>query len=227
MLSKKLEEKIEKTDVLTRGDFDKIKEVDILTDFDKTMIKEQSAYVQIFSYINYLFKQHSYRDLKNVGIEILHYGISKDIKNFFSLFKGCPIEVIDKSTNELRQKDEWFNFIDGLNPEKIGIVSQNNKRFIEKYLNKIKLPYKIKVKRANIPEIKNGIYTGNAKIYVNNNNLVNFVKGKDYICGRYEKKILENHGDLNFEKVASGLYICYKRKVFLGWTKKKQLELVK
>lgn len=224
---KELEEKIEKADVLTRGDFDKIKEVDILTDFDRTMIKEQSAYIQINAYRSYL---HGYKKIGFIMTSIKghnNYKKTGDVSFFYSLFEGCPVKVIDQSTERLRQKDEWLEFIDRLNPEKIGIVSQNNKRFIEKYLNKIKLPYEIKVERANIPEIKNGIYTGNAKVYVNNRSLINFIEGKDYICGKYEKKILENHRNLNFEKVASGLYICYKRKVFLGWTKKKQLGLVK
>ena len=45
---------------------------------------------------------------------------------------------------------------------------------------------------ANKPEVEGGIYTGDAQIFVNNNNLETIVESKEYICGRNEKKILES-----------------------------------
>ncbi len=211
MLSKELEEKIEEAGILT--DFDKIEDMDMLTDFDGTMIIERSPYIQTFNYISYLWEQHSYKNLRKVIIKILRYEISKDIRNFFYLFEECPIEVIDKSTDKLRQNDEWLNVIERLKPEKIGIVSRNNRGFIKRYLDTKELSDKVKIIVANVPEIKNGIYTGNVKLYVNNGNIRDIIGKKEYICGKEEMKILKNF-EMFSKNLKRGLYICSKKRIF-------------
>jgi hypothetical protein len=212
---------------MLKGLEEKIKEVNVLTDFDETMIENQSHYTQIYIY------------LKTKNFYAIHFGSkllwrlikykkTGDLSFFYSIFEGCPVEVLDKTVKKLKQNEEWNNLIEKLKPEKIGIVSRNNQRIILNYLTNLKeKPAEIIITAANVPETKDGFYTGRVKLNVKNENLIDFVKKKEYICSEEEKKILENYEDINFEKVTSGLYIFYKPKIFLGWTNKRQLELVK
>ncbi len=193
-----------------------IEKVDILTDFDEVMIKGQSPYVQIFAYFLHLDNHDRISLIKRLVKSHKDYKKDKDVSTFYSILAGCPVEVIDKTVSKYKQNKRWDKVINKLNLGKVGVISRNNDRIIVRYLNLKKLEesfIETRVIAANNPEIKDDIYTGNVELIVNNDNLVDFVKEKDYICGREEKEILENSG-INSIKIDNGLYICTKQKIF-------------
>ena len=146
------------------------------------------------------------------------YKESGNVSIFYSLFAGCPVEVLDKTVEKYNQNKYWDELIDKENFRKIGIISRNNYRIILKYLNLNSEKFKeqnseINIVATNKPEIENNVYIGNVKLIVNNSDLVDYVKEKDYICSSDEKKILENSG-IHSIKIGNGLYICRKRRYF-------------
>jgi len=206
-----------------------IEEVDILTDFDNTMIKEQSFYKQILAYFLYL---NNFDRLSFLGKLIKNYGKcrTKDVHFFYSMFAGCPVEVVDKTVYKCTQNMYWDELIDKLGVGSIGIVSRSNQRLISKYLNlKFEEQYiEMNIVAANKPEIKDNVYTGDVKLIVTNDNLIDFVREKDYICGREEKKILESFGDSGIYIIDIGhsLYISTKRKFFFNKSLKNREMLI-
>lgn len=193
---------------------EKIEDADILTDFDGTMIREESQYLEILAY--FLFRDHNHiKFVKEVAKEYLDYKRTKNVSGFYSLFKGCPVEVLDKVARKLSQKEEWDELIEKEKPEKVGVLSRNNWRIISEYLSQLNYPSsKINIAVANIPEIENGIYTGKSKISVGNENLAFLIGKKEYICKEEEKRIIEKSDDFNCKRLKGGLYICKKRKIF-------------
>ncbi|MCK5043872.1 hypothetical protein KAR52_02635 [Candidatus Pacearchaeota archaeon] len=192
----------------------RINEVDILTDFDGTMIKEESQYLQIYAYLSYSMGNNCLNLIKKVAKGYKDYKKNKDVSVFYSVLKGCPTNVLDDVVFRCKQNEKWNRLLAELKPQKVGVVSRNNNKFILKYLDLQKnQSWKINIIAANKPEIENEIYTGKAEIIVNNNNLIEFVRKKDYICGRDEIKILENFG-IHYKKTNTGLYICSKNKIF-------------
>lgn len=193
----------------------KIEKVDFLTDFDRCMIKEESPSKQVFAYFLYLHGCIRMNFIKESIEKYRDYKKNGDVRIFYSLFSGCPVEIIDKTVDRYKQNRKWNRLVEKL---KIGIVSRNSYGIISKYLNLNSKKLKeqnseINIVAANNPEIKNNVYTGNVELIVNNCDLVSYVKEKDYICGDDEKKILENSG-IHFMKMGNGLYICSKKKVF-------------
>ena len=150
------------------------------------------------------------------------YNVTKDVGIFYSLLKGCPVEVLNEIVNKFHKNKGWDLLIEELGHPKVGIVSRNHLKIITDYLDKFEQPTEIDVIAANMPETKNGIYTGKVKIIVDNKNLESFVRKKDYIC-REERKLFNY--EFTSKKVGHGLWICSKRKIFeiLQWKKKKSL----
>jgi len=199
---------------------DNIKESDILTDFDEVVINGQSVYRQLFAYFLYL---NDYGRMNFTGELIKNYMNYKkggNISAFYSIFAGCPVEVVDKTVGKNRQNERWNNLINKLKLKKPGIVSRNSFRIISRDLDSgrfDKNDFKIKIVAANEPEIVNDVYTGEVNLIVTNNNLIDFVREKDYIHGEDEKKILESFGDsgIHIIDVGHGLYIGTKQKYFI------------
>ena len=198
---------------LPKGIEDKIEDVDILTDFDGTMIKEESQYMEVVAY--FFCKPHEHiKFTKEVLSAYQDYKKNDNVQAFYSLFKGCPVEVLDKVTQWISQNKKWNKLIESLHPKKVGIVSRNNQRLILKYLNRLDYqPSQISLIAANIPEISGESYTGNTEIIVDNKNLIDFIRKRDFICDFEEKDILEKLG-VYPKKINSGLYICERRKIF-------------
>ena len=189
---------------------DRIAEVDLLTDFDGTMIREESEYMEILAY--FLRNPHHARFLKEVAKEYVDYKKTKEVAGFFSLFRGCPIEVLDSLVGKIHQNEEWNEAVEKLGTENIGVLSRNNERIISKYIEQLNLPYtKVILAAANRPEIREGVYTGGAQIIVNNQTLASCIGEKEYICGEEEKRIIERE-DMDCKKLKGRLYICKKRR---------------
>ena len=149
----------------------KIEDVDVLTDFDGTMIKEQSQYLEILAYFFFRNQKHI-RFAKEVAKEYVDYKRNSNIKGFYSLFRGCPVEILDKIIKRLYQDEAWNELVEKLKPKKIGVISRNNNRIISEYIQQLNYPLtKVNLVAANNPEIKNGVYTGEAQIVIDNNNL--------------------------------------------------------
>ena len=198
----------------------RIKSVDVLSDFDKTMIRKESAYRELFAYFSHLPCDKRVGLLRKL-IKNFHDCRKRDLVFFYSLFRGCPVEVIDKTVDKNRQNKNWDELIDKENFKEIGIVSQNNQGIILEYLNLKKSEeqhVKVKMVAANEPEIVDGIYTGKVTLNVTRNNLIDFVREKDFIHGIYEKRILESFGDsgIHIIDVGYGLYIATKQKYFIN-----------
>ena len=198
----------------------RIKNVDVLSDFDKTMIRKESAYRELFAYFSYLPCDKRVGLLRRL-VKNFQNCKKRDLVFFYSLFKGCPIEVIDKTVDRNRQNENWDELIDKENFGEIGTVSQNNYRIISGYLNLKKSEeqhIKVKMVAANEPEIVDGIYTGKVTLNVTKNNLIDFVREKDFIHGVYEKRILESFEDsgIHIINVGYGLYIATKQKYFIN-----------
>lgn len=175
----------------------KICSVDILTDFDEVMIKEQSMYMQLHAYFSFL----SLRGKCNFSGKLIkaykNYKRTRDVSCVYSLFAGCPVEIIEEIVPRIKQNSRWSNLIQKLNVKRVGIISRNSVRIISKYLNFAKESFRdidLRIVVTNEPEIERGIYTGRVKLFVNNDNLKDFVYDKGYICGKDEKRILESQG---------------------------------
>ena len=191
----------------------KIEEVDVLTDFDGTMIKEQSQYIEILAYFFFRNQKHI-RFAKEVAKEYVDYKRNSNIQGFYSLFRGCPVEILDKIVKRLYQDGAWNELVEKLKPKKIGVVSRNNNRIISEYIQQLNYPLtKVNLVAANNPEIKNGVYTGEAQIVIDNNNLAEFIGKKEYICREEEKRIVEKSG-IDCKRLKGGLYICKRGKIF-------------
>lgn len=199
MISKSIEERIE--------------DVDVLTDFDGTMIKEQSQYLEVLAYFFFRNQKHI-RFAKEVAKEYVDYKKNSNIRGFYSLFKGCPVETLDKIVKRLDQDEAWNELVEKLKPKKIGVISRNNNRIISEYIQQLNYPSsRISITAANIPEIKNGVYTGEAEIIIDNNNLADFIGKREYICREEEKRIVEKSG-IDCKRLKGGLYICKRGKIF-------------
>jgi hypothetical protein len=192
----------------------KVREVDILTDFDGTMIKEESQYLQVYAYLLYSLGNNCSDLIKKVFRGYRDYKKNKDVSVFYSVLKGCPVNILDDIVFKCKKNEKWEKLLVKLKPQKIGIVSRNNNKFILKYLDTQKnQSWTINITAANKPEIKDEIYTSKVEIIVDDSNLIDFVREKDYICGKDEIKILENFG-VYPKKTDTGLYICSKEKIF-------------
>ncbi len=199
--------------MLNLEQIERIKNVDILTDFDKTLIKEQTPYLEVLSY--YSFLQGFGKKLNFAGKLIkkyLEYKIGRHVSSFYSLFKGCPVEVCEKVTDRFHDNQWWESVIEDFGNPKVGIVSRNNFKIISSFLQNSSNHENVNLVSANIPEIEKGVYTGNVEVLVDSNNLKDFVSEKDYICGRDEKKFLGE--GIASKKLGHGLWICAKRKCF-------------
>lgn len=198
---------------------DKLKEdigrVDILSDFDEVMVKGQNAYREVFAYFLYLPILEKIKFMEKARRKYFEYMKTGNVRTFYEMFEGCPVEVVDKVVPNFKQNEKWYRLAEGL---KVGVVSRNNRRLILKYIISHlsefeKQHIKADIIATNEPEIAGNVYTGNVEIKVNNNNLIDFVREKDYICGDDEKRILEHFG-VNSLKAGDGLYICSKQKSF-------------
>lgn len=209
------EEQFTRTAILERTLINRgteIEDSDILTDFDGTMIKEESEYMEILAY--FLKNSHHATFLKDVIKEYIDYKKTQDVSQFYSLFKGCPVEILDNIVKHVHQDEEWNELIEKIGVKKVGIISRNNGRVISKYLDRLNFPYaEINLVAANNPEIKDGIYTGKVEMIVDNKNLADFIGKKEYICKAEEKRIIEKSG-IDCKRLKGGLYICKKRKLF-------------
>ena len=191
----------------------KIEDVDVLTDFDGTMIKEQSQYLEVLAYFFFRNQKHI-QFAKEVIKEYVDYKRNSNVQGFYSLFRGCPVEILDKIVKRLYQDEAWNGLVENLKPKKIGVISRNNKRIISEYLKQLNYPStKINLVAANNPEIKDGVYTGEAQIIIDNNNLAEFIGKREYICREEEKRIVEKSG-IDCKRFKGGLYICKRRKIF-------------
>lgn len=197
--------------MLTEKIKSEIEKVDVLTDFDETMILENSPCNQLLTYFLYLKGSNRINLIKRFIEKYPDYRKDK-LLTFYSLLAGCPIELLENSVCNYNQNIRWNVFVGNSN---IGIVSRNNSKLIMEYLKGINkdFPINAKVVAANMPEIENGSYTGRVELIVDNHNLVDYVRQKEYICGNAEKNILAGYG-LYFLKIGKGLYSCTNRKIF-------------
>ncbi len=179
--------------------------VDILTDFDEVMINGHSKYKQIFARLLCLSVTDNIKFIEKVKENHIKYMETGDVRFFYELFEGCPVEELDKVANRLRKNKRWHRLFNG---KKVGIVSRNNRRIISKYLSLNSID--VDIVAANEPEIIGEVYTGKVELVVNNNNLIDFVERKDYICGDEEREILDGFGigSINLDK---GIYLCSKK----------------
>ncbi len=190
----------------------KIGEAEILSDFDKTEISEESAYSEVFAYLR---NRPDISLLKNIISTYVRYKRTGDVKDFYSLFHGCPVEVLDQIALKLHQRQEWEELMQKERIKKVGIVSRNNKRIIQKFIENPKHPgLELSIVAANIPEIKDGIYTGKVEVIVNNENLSTFISDKGYICRNEERRIVEKDEGIRSESKRNGFYICWRKKIF-------------
>lgn len=189
-----------------------IKDTDILSDFDGTMVKGGTQYKEILFY--FLSHECPFKFFKEITRTYSQYKKSKNPIEFYKLFEGCPVEILDKIAESIQQNHEWNKLISKLKPKQVGIISRNSERLISRYLDLNRyLSPQTRLIMANIPEVKNNTYTGNADILVDFNTLIKITNKKPYICGREEKKALEKMG-IYAKRASNGLYICERTKFF-------------
>ncbi|MEK6827640.1 MAG: haloacid dehalogenase-like hydrolase, partial [Nanoarchaeota archaeon] len=185
-------------------------EIELRSDFDGTMIEKESIPLEVLAYFFWKPKNKF-----SFALEIIkEYEIYKktgNIEKVYSLFRGCPVEILENITPKLYLNDRWIKLVERLGLQEMALVSRNIKSFITKFVREQSLPVKIGSIIANSPEIENGVYTGRVIPRVSNANLANLVKKGIYICGEDEKRILERAG-LHPKKVKEkGLFIYEKR----------------
>jgi hypothetical protein len=194
---------------------EKIRNLEVLTDLDGTMIDEESQYLEAF-YISTFHLKHQPFSFLGKGIRAcIDYVAKNDLSSFYSLFQGCPTEFLDRVQRLIHIKKEWSDSIQKKGFQKIGILSRNNERLIQGFLEQPTYNGpKIDLIIANRPKIINEVYNGEVEILVDNKNLADYINGIRYICGKEEKGIVTKSKGMHSERLKNGLYLCYRKKIF-------------
>jgi hypothetical protein len=204
------EKKLTRNAVLERTPFSQKNEIENRSDFDGTMIEKESIPLEVLAYLSWK-PQNKFSFALEIFKEYEAYKRTEDIEKVYSLFKGCPIEILENITPKIYLNDKWIKLVERLGLQEMTVVSRNIESVIAKFVREQSLPVKIKSIIANNPEIENGVYTGRIIPKVNNVNLAGLVKKGIYICGEEEKRILEKAGLYPKKVKEKGLFIYEKR----------------
>jgi hypothetical protein len=189
----------------------RLEEADVLTDFDRTMVREQTPYIEA---ILYLAHNPNFKKISGLFKKFIKYKQKKDARYFYSFFEGCPVEVLDRTLEFIHPNEDWERLVEREGIEKVGIVSRNSVRIISEYVEQFHPKYiSPELIVANIPEIKDGIYTGKVDLQVELRNLARVIKKKPYICGKEERKALEDAG-MYCKSTKGEVYICEDTRLF-------------
>ncbi|NHJ03550.1 MAG: hypothetical protein EAX90_01915 [Candidatus Heimdallarchaeota archaeon] len=142
----------------------------IQTDADGTIYKGNLLVSLGWYYLGYLFTNKFFGKFISRLFELPFYYFISLIPNFvhtaFIPFRGCPISLIDKVNNKLKTK--WVKLIEKYNPEKIIIISHQDKTLLLGFLKNKKLIQKYNFELiSNEGEILKNNFSGKVTIKVN------------------------------------------------------------
>ncbi|MEM4396084.1 MAG: haloacid dehalogenase-like hydrolase [Candidatus Woesearchaeota archaeon] len=164
------------------------KKITVFSDFDGTLIKEQSGFMLVFSYIIEKKKEKSKR-IKEGFKHFLKYIFDRNNSHLAEFVKDIDEKTLISVAKKLHFKQKWFENIEeikkkyNVNSVNVIIVSRNLKELIEIFikLNKEELDKrKIKIVKVIANTTKKRFLIFKNKI-VQNNNKFEFLKGKEII----------------------------------------------
>ena len=174
----------------------------VQTDADGTIYKGNLLISLGWIYLRFLFRKKKYLRFINRSISLPLFYFLSHIPSFiytaFIPLKDCPVELVQEIKNPLRGK--WLDKIEKLKPNKIIIISHQEKTILETFIkNNPKLKkYNFEI-ISNLAFIKEGKFTGKSKIIITphtkygyiNKEWLYFGDLRDYLLyGRKEDKFI-------------------------------------
>jgi glycosyltransferase involved in cell wall biosynthesis len=141
----------------------------IQTDADGTMYEGNLLVSLGWRYLIFLLRKRKYFSFVGKAIKLAFFYFLSHVPHYihtaFFPFRGCPIELIHEVKKPLRRK--WLEAIEKIWPEKIIVISRQEKNLLEAFIgNKQELKkYKFEIK-SNIALIKDGKFTGKIEIII-------------------------------------------------------------
>lgn len=160
----------------------------IQTDADGTIYKGNLLVSLGWKYLHYLLsKGHIGKFLLRVLELPFYYFISlipKFVHTAFIPFRGCPIFLVEKLNNKL--KENWIKFIESSKTRKIRIISHQDKTLILGYLKNKGLVEKYNFEIiSNEGLIHGNVFSGKAKIIINKHTKYDFINKDQPFLGDF------------------------------------------
>lgn len=139
-----------------------------------------------------------------VGKNYIQFQRTRDPKLFYQTLEGLPFMEDLSFVERIPSNPNWDKIIQKLKPRTVFIVSQDDSRVVEAYLNSPHNQYrfkqlntKVKVVATNRALHENGFYTGEAEINVTPEKLVYYAMiGIPFIGDGYVSKALKKFPEL-------------------------------
>jgi hypothetical protein len=173
----------------------------VQTDADGTIYYGNLLVSLGWKYLFYLFSKRKYLDFLSRIIELpFFYFVSfipKYVHTAFIPFRNCPIELTNQVNNRLKTK--WLKLIQKYDPEKIIVVTHQDKSLLLGFLKNKGLTkrYNFEI-MSNEGVIKNKKYNGKAKIKINTSTKYDYIKKDNIFIGDYRDYIHYGINHKNF-----------------------------
>ena len=141
----------------------------VQTDADGTIYKGNLLVSLGWIYLGFLFRKKKYPRFINRLIRLPFFYFLSYVPSYvytaFIPFKDCPVELIKEIKNPLREK--WLDKIEKLKPDKIIIISHQEKTILKTFIeNNPKLQkYNFKI-ISNSAFVEEGKFTGKSEIII-------------------------------------------------------------
>jgi hypothetical protein len=179
-----------------------IKVMIIQTDADGTIYSGNLLVSLGWRYVHFLFKEKKFFLFLDRLIRLpFFYFLSHVpfcIKAAFVPFKGCPVSLAGEIRKPIRLK--WLKAVEKLNPEKIIIISRQEKNILQAFINSCPELKKYNLEIiSNVARLDQGKFTGKFDILINpyrkqgyiNNDLIYLGDLRDYLFwGRNKPKFI-------------------------------------
>lgn len=173
----------------------------VQTDADGTIYHGNLLVSLGWKYLAYLFNNREYLDFLSRIIELPFFYFVSFIPQYvhtaFIPFRNCPVELINQVDNRLKTK--WLNLIQKYNPEKIIVVTHQDKSLLLGFLDNKGLIKKYNFEFiSNEGIIKNKKYNGKAKIKITTSTKYDYIKKETTFIGDYRDYIHYGINHKNF-----------------------------
>ena len=158
----------------------------IQTDADGTIYKGNLLVSLGWVYLRYLLKKEKYLQFFDRLIKLPVFYFLSYIPQYtylaFLPFKGCPFELASEVKNPVKKK--WISEIERLKPEKIIVISHQEKTILGKFIkNTPELKnYNFEI-ISNSAQIEDGKFTGKSEIKINLYTKYKFVDKNFFFLG--------------------------------------------
>ncbi|MFH1401965.1 MAG: hypothetical protein ABIG40_03330 [Parcubacteria group bacterium] len=142
----------------------------IQTDADGTIYQGNLLVSLGWRYIRFLFKEKKYFLFADRLVRLPFFYFFSHLPFFiqtaFVPFKDCPVELINETRKPLKKK--WLKTVKELNPDRIIIISRQDKNILEAFIDNCPELKKYNPEIiSNVAGINGGKFTGKFEILVN------------------------------------------------------------